>query len=1008
MNVSVIIPAHNAANTIAETLESLQAQTFSGWEAIIVDDGSSDGTISIVLGFAEKDSRIRVVSQPKSGVSSARNTGIKSARYDWLLFLDADDLLLPQHLERMTNKLISDRRLDAVHCGWGRITPDGSRFKEKYCSEQGNLFPVFAHTCSFAIHACIIRRSIVEHLGGFDTSFVTCEDWDLWQRIARSGACFGGIDEVLSLYRMRPDSASNKGFRLFADALRVIENGHSFDIRVPNPVPEYRNGMPVSELPARKLYLACWSAGLVLGTGNDAQPLLEKLKDVHDPGLYPDVVAEDIFESALLFRCQLPSAWNIIFPDIEQNIEDFLIALEKQSQASGLARRASTALKRLILERSTTSRPLTIGTIHAVRIELTEPIRDVIPPDPVERLNCNIEFEGTHIGIIELPVCDGVVLGHVIADAIAADFAWPILSHFFERTVYPNLRVKREPEGFSIWRGTLRLTEPIPTDENTVRQQIHERVGWTVFLQEIWGCQYHPLESFYTPGLKLSLKKGGWRLFLRNLWEWYIRPHVHIFTTTAGRRAINDGWIVVEVSNKLPDIETSGKEFDVVLTVGGVAIGKVTIPAKKNTILVGELRAVLTMASRFELCRAAVREGLLGRSMTDKPALIRDRLAAVKAANLKRLWDDSSLKSCTEVAFSPEASDALDRTLSPGNHCMILGRHTHGRIGTSVSRRATLPTAAAPELIDAALANGEPVIWVPETGERPRHVIYSPDLIWRPIIDEQTTLLGSQISNTIQIKNSRTSYKKYNDTNAMTDQLPILMYHRIAPAGKPSTARYRVTPDAFEEQLRHLRDNGYYSASLEDWRSAMERKRPLPGRAVIITFDDGYLDFLTHAWPLLKRYGFSAIVFLVTDNVGRSNSWDCIYGEELPLLGWEDIRQLQSEGVEFGSHTASHPYLTALSPEKIVREGARSRAILRRELGQAVRAFAYPYGDVDRVVQHLIGACGYIFSLSCRRGPSSFQDTLLELPRIEIMGSDSLQEFINKVNIHPVRVPEYK
>ncbi len=280
----------------------------------------------------------------------------------------------------MTSVLISDPGLDAVHCGWARITPSGTRFNEKYCSASGNLFPVFAHTCAFAIHACIIRRSIVNHLGGFDTSFVTCQDWDLWQRIARSGVRFGRIDEVLSLYRMRPDSASMKGFRLFVDALRVIEKGYSFDIRVPNPVPEYVNGMQVSELPARKLYLACWSAGLILGIGNDARPLLEMLKDVHDPGLYPDVVAEYIFESVLLSSCQLPSAWNIIFPDIEQNIEDFLIALEKQSQASGLARWACTALKRLILERSTTARPLTVGTIHAVRIEVTEPIRDIIPP----------------------------------------------------------------------------------------------------------------------------------------------------------------------------------------------------------------------------------------------------------------------------------------------------------------------------------------------------------------------------------------------------------------------------------------------------------------------------------------------------------------------------------------------------------------------------------------------------------------------------------------------------
>ena len=137
----------------------------------------------------------------------------------------------------------------------------------------------------------------------------------------------------------------------------------------------------------------------------------------------------------------------------------------------------------------------------------------------------------------------------------------------------------------------------------------------------------------------------------------------------------------------------------------------------------------------------------------------------------------------------------------------------------------------------------------------------------------------------------------------------------------------------------------------------------------------------------------------MTDNVGKSNSWDSVYGEEIPLLGWDDIRQLQGEGVEFGSHTASHPYLTALSAEGIVREGARSRAILGRKLGKMVKAFAYPYGDVDQVVQHLIGACGYTIGLTYHGELSSYHDPLLALPRLAVFGTDSLQDFIAKLGI---------
>ena len=97
-NVSVVIPAHNAEETIAKTLQSLLAQTLLNWEAIVVDDGSVDRTVEVIKAVASQDSRIRVVSQSNMGVSAARNTGIHLAQSDWLLFLDADDWIAPDHL----------------------------------------------------------------------------------------------------------------------------------------------------------------------------------------------------------------------------------------------------------------------------------------------------------------------------------------------------------------------------------------------------------------------------------------------------------------------------------------------------------------------------------------------------------------------------------------------------------------------------------------------------------------------------------------------------------------------------------------------------------------------------------------------------------------------------------------------------------------------------------------------------------------------------------------------
>ena len=92
--VSIVIPAYNAASTLAETIASLQQQTLANWETIVVDDGSQDGTVDLARQFVQQDDRFRLILQPNRGVSVARNTGAKLATAEWLLFLDADDWIL--------------------------------------------------------------------------------------------------------------------------------------------------------------------------------------------------------------------------------------------------------------------------------------------------------------------------------------------------------------------------------------------------------------------------------------------------------------------------------------------------------------------------------------------------------------------------------------------------------------------------------------------------------------------------------------------------------------------------------------------------------------------------------------------------------------------------------------------------------------------------------------------------------------------------------------------------
>ena len=1229
MKVSIIIPAHNAAGTLAETLESVVKQTFRNWEAIVVDNGSNDGTQAVATTFAGKDHRIRLVNEPQKGVSIARNTGIRMARFDWLLFLDADDWLLPQHLERMTNVLAANPNFGGVHCGWIHIAPDGSQLCDGFCKEDGDLFNSFASTCLFAIHACIIRRAIVMSLGGFDTSLVTCEDWDLWQRIARTGVRFGAVHEALSFYRMRQGSASRNGFKLFIDGLRVIGRGHSSDSRVPNPRPENANGLPATQLPTAMFNYMCWCAGLFIGIGMDARPLLNTITNIHDAIIDPEAIANNIFNSALIHACQTKNTCDKFWPSIEPFVKEFLLALEKQSQTIGLAHRTISAISALQhLPVNNSSPP------HTISVEITKPIHDIMTPENVERVNCNIELEGTLLGSVVLPVYDKVLPRYILTDAITERFAWQILGRHFEHSVYPDLNIVREQNGLSIWRKNLCLTKTT-TNENaqTIKQTMHDEIGWIVFLQEICGCHNGTFESFYTISWKAFLKATGWKVFLQEFMKCKIMTIMCFLTKAKNRKhVIDDGDLTFDISDEFKDIKVLSKKLEVMITVGGVPIGVVTIPVKRNIVRALELRNAIIKASGYELCRTAVREGLLGKPLTDKPLSLRGRLKAAKVSLLQCSIDTSFSKIHTEVKFTPEIDRVLNYMLYPKDACIILGRRLPKEIGTSVSRRAMFPLSLSRELINAARVTGEPVITSLLQDEQPKHIMYMPEVVCYPLQEKQSSTTAVDNNTTTQEDNlvssghdyfnnffaekedpwnytSAYEQKKYEQTlamlphlrirnaleiacaeghftiqlaprvdsliaadisqiaidraarrckginnirfqgldlvrdplpgifelivcsevlyyvgeydtleivarklvealqsegyllmahanvlvddpdhtgfdwevpfgietinktfigirgirlvkeirtplyriqlfqkhtrmrslfchkepevinlkyqptpiepnvaayvrwrsgghphssidmNAVTSRLPILMYHRVAPTGSTSTARYRITPEQFEEQLRYLRKEGYYSINLEDWLFAMGRKMPLPGKAVILTFDDGYLDFKTYAWQLLKQYGFLATVFLVTDNVGNSNSWDSAYGEELPLLGWEDIRQLQNEGVEFGSHTARHPYLTSLSSAEIVREGTRSRLMLGQELGRAIKTFAYPYGDVDEVVQHLIGACGYTFGLSCNHDLCSFYDNLLMLPRIEIMGSDNMQNFIEKMHV---------
>ena len=982
LNVSIIIAAHNAAETIGKTLESISTQTISTWEVIVVDDGSSDETTAIVEGFVRQHPRSILLSQPQGGEGAARNRGIGIARFDWLLFLDSDDWIAPDYLERMGDSIASHPDLDAVHCGWKLVDPTGNVFGEFQCNESGDMFSVFANRNVFPIHACIVRRVLVEVAGRFDPSLKTCADWDLWQRIARLGARFGRIPEFLAWYRLRPYATWTSSPQFFIDGLRLMTQGHAPDLRVASPHPSHARGLEPERLASDRFYFACFCAGMELARGGDAQALLEALVDDRDPDLDPLRVSMELFNSAPLPGCHSTDEWSQLWPRLQEGIDHFLSGLEARSRARDLARRTRTILERKILKSAKIPRPLMIGNTLGVEIELTEPVADIHASLEIERVRCDLKIEGEYLWELELPVSGRLIHGHVLADAIAAEFAWPILGRFFELTVYPNIQRKTEETGVSLWRETVRVVQTISIEMASDPVKLHDRIGWTLFLQEIWGRPDWPESRFYDSEAREEV---------------------------VGCRRVLGNATTIPVEAELTDLEIPGESVDVEFTLGGASIAFITFQNDRKRIRAQQMRATLTKEMGFELCRAAVREGLIGAPVNGSLTL-RERL--VQAARMAEKLDERPLVlASADASLAPSWARAVKRSFLPGEAGLVLGRHPGRASVPSISRRASLPTASAPELLDAAEITGQPVVQV--MGQGPQRIVYAPDLLWRSCQQEtgeprSSAKAGSRLRAVIaRIRAHVEPHEAQAPGQPLAEeipqqetyQLPILMYHQVAPSGPDYLARYRIRPNAFEEQLRYLHDEGFRTIDLEEWRRAMQANKPIPGRAVILTFDDGYLDFINYAWPSLKRYSFSALVFLVADKIGQSNSWDNMRGEEVPLLGWKDINQLQNNGIQFGSHSATHPYLTGLSHAGVVNEGARSRAILERGLKKAVTAFAYPHGSEDQAVQHLIGACGYIVGLSCRPGPSKFNDPLLALPRIEITGSDDIRDFISKINI---------
>lgn len=213
-------------------------------------------------------------------------------------------------------------------------------------------------------------------------------------------------------------------------------------------------------------------------------------------------------------------------------------------------------------------------------------------------------------------------------------------------------------------------------------------------------------------------------------------------------------------------------------------------------------------------------------------------------------------------------------------------------------------------------------------------------------------------------------------------QVPILMYHHIAVS--PIDSRYYVPPDRFEDEIRLLHNWEYTPITTTMLVNAIKNGAPLPPRPIIITFDDANEDNYTNAFPIMKKYGMTGVLYLPYDYIGGTG-----------YLTVDEIKEMAAAGWEVGSHSLDHPNLTILDQPRLRAEIVDSRKKLQELLGVPILTFAYPFGDVGSAEVDYVKFAGYIAAMGAT-GYTADQGkgNLYVLQRSEIKSSDDAKSFI--------------
>ena len=229
--------------------------------------------------------------------------------------------------------------------------------------------------------------------------------------------------------------------------------------------------------------------------------------------------------------------------------------------------------------------------------------------------------------------------------------------------------------------------------------------------------------------------------------------------------------------------------------------------------------------------------------------------------------------------------------------------------------------------------------------------------------------------------------------------IPLLLYHSVSEEHDPRFQEWAVHPDLFAAHMAYLADEGYQALTVRDLVAGRARHEALSARPVVVTFDDGFADFHTAAWPVLRRHGMTATVFIATGYIGATSGW---LATERPMMTWEQVAELAQDGVECAAHGHDYLQLDTVPAARAWTDIVRSKRELERVVG-SVTSFAYPHGYYTRRLQHQVAQAGFTSACGVRDALSPPGDDRFALARVVVRGGTDVDGLRRALGGRPAR-----